>query len=486
MRYAVVIPTIGRRCLADCLAALERSTGPEPEEIVIVDDRPDGGAPLPAPDRVIRTGGHGPAAARNAGWRVTGAPWVVFLDDDVQVTRPWRDDLRRDLKNAAPETGAVQGRIDVPLPADRRPTDWERGTAGLAGAWWITADMAYRRDALVETGGFDERYARAFREDADLALRTMDAGWVLTKGERRTLHPVRPAGRWASLRAQRGNGDDALMRVVHGPDWHIRARADPGRRKRHLAITGAGLLTAAMAAAGRPRAAAFTGAALLAGVTEFAAARIRPGPHTLDETVTMAVTSVLIPPYATWHWLHGLVRARGERTWPGPAKAVLFDRDGTLVRDVPYNGDPDKVAPVPGAADAVRLAREAGLRTGVVSNQSGIARGLLTSEQVRRVNQRVDDLLGPFGTWQVCPHDGGCSCRKPAPGLVRQAAMDLGVRPEECVMVGDVGSDVAAARAAGARSVLVPTTGTRDEDYLGARVAASLVDAVRFALGEVP
>lgn len=486
MRYAVVIPTIGRPCLADCLAALRRSAGPGPEEIVIVDDRPGGGPPLPAPGRVVRTGGRGPAAARNAGWRATGAPWVVFLDDDVQVTESWRDDLRRDLKNAAPETGAVQGRIEVPLPADRRPTDWERGTAGLADAWWITADLAYRRDALVETGGFDERFPRAFREDADLALRAQDAGWTLVKGERRTRHPVRPADRWASLRAQRGNADDALMRAVHGPGWHRRAGADQGRRNRHLALTGAGLLAAAMAAAGRPRIAACAGAAMLAGMAEFAAARIRPGPRTADEIVTMAVTSALIPPSATWHWCRGLVRAHGERAWPGPAKAVLFDRDGTLVRDVPYNGDPDKVVPMPGAAEAVRLARDAGLRTGVVSNQSGIARGLLTGEQVESVNRRVDELVGPFDTWRICPHDGGCSCRKPAPGLVEAAARDLGVRPEDCVMIGDVGSDLAAARAAGARSVLVPTAETLPEERLGARVAASLTDAVRFALGEGP
>jgi HAD superfamily hydrolase (TIGR01662 family) len=480
----VVIPTIGRACLADCLRALAQSRGPEPDEIVVVDDRPDGGPPLDAPGPVVRSGGRGPAAARNAGWRATTAPWVAFLDDDVRVTETWRDDLRRDLKNASPETGGVQGQITVPLPEGRRPTDWERGTAGLADAWWITADLAYRRDVLVETGGFDERFPRAFREDADMALRTMDAGWIMTKGERRTVHPVRAASRWASVRAQAGNADDALMRAIHGPGWHSRARTDAGRRGRHLAITAAGILAAGLTVSGRRGAGALAGAAALAGVAEFAAARIEPGPRTRDEIVTMAASSVLIPPFATWHWLRGLATTRGERPWPGPAKAVLFDRDGTLVRDVPYNGDPEKVEPMPGAAEAVRLVREAGLRTGVVSNQSGIARGLITSGDVQRVNKRVDELLGPFGTWQVCPHDGGCPCRKPAPGLVLEAARALGVRPEECVVIGDIGSDVAAARAAGARSVLVPTPETLEIELRGARVAGSITDAVRFALGE--
>ena len=484
MRYAVVIPTVGRACLADCLAALGSSSGEGPEEIVVVDDRPGGGPALDVPGRGVRTGGRGPAAARNAGWRATAAPWVVFLDDDVRVTATWREDLRRDLRSASPETGGVQGRVVVPLPDHRRPTDWERGTAGLAEAWWITADMAYRRDVLVETGGFDERFPRAFREDADLALRAVEAGWVLTTGERRTVHPVRVASRWTGLRAQTGNADDALMRAVHGPGWHTRARADPGRRGRHLAITAAGALAAGLALTGHRRAAALAGVAALAGIAEFAAARIAPGPRTRDEVLTMAVTSVLIPPLASWHWVRGLATTRHARAWPGPAKAVLFDRDGTLIRDVAYNGAPDKVVPMAGAAEAVRLARTAGLRTGVVSNQSGVARGLLTEDQVQHVNKRVEELLGPFGTWQVCPHEDGCSCRKPAPGLVVEAARALGVRPEECVVIGDIGADLEAARAAGARSVLVPAADTPAGEPRGARVAVSLIDAVRFALGE--
>jgi HAD superfamily hydrolase (TIGR01662 family) len=92
---------------------------------------------------------------------------------------------------------------------------------------------------------------------------------------------------------------------------------------------------------------------------------------------------------------------------------VLFDRDGTLVRDVPYNGDADRVEPLPGARQAVERLRTAGLRLGVVSNQSGIGRGLISAEQVAQVNQRVDELLGPFSTWQVCPHESADGCAGP-------------------------------------------------------------------------
>ncbi len=143
--------------------------------------------------------------------------------------------------------------------------------------------------------------------------------------------------------------------------------------------------------------------------------------------------------------------------------AVLFDRDGTLVRDVPYNGDPAAVVPMPGARAALDRLRAAGLRVGVVTNQSGIARGLLRTEQVEAVNARISELLGRFDDWRVCPHDdgAGCACRKPAPGLVIEAARALGTEPARCVVVGDIGRDMAAAGAAGALGVLVPTPVTR-------------------------
>jgi histidinol-phosphate phosphatase family protein len=123
----------------------------------------------------------------------------------------------------------------------------------------------------------------------------------------------------------------------------------------------------------------------------------------------------------------------------------------------------------------------------VVSNQSGVARGLLLREDVARVNRRVEELLGPLGAWAVCPHgpDEGCDCRKPAPGLVLEAASRLGVPPDRCALVGDIGADVEAARAAGARGVLVPTSRTRAEEIAAApEVAPDLEAAVDLLIGE--
>ena len=172
-------------------------------------------------------------------------------------------------------------------------------------------------------------------------------------------------------------------------------------------------------------------------------------------------------------------------TRPRP-EAVLLDRDGTLVIDVPYNGDPARVEPMPGAKEALDRLRAAGVATAVVSNQSGIGRGLVTRDQVDAVNRRVEELLGPLGPWALCPHrpDEGCECRKPAPGLIIEAARALGVAPERCAVVGDVGGDVAAGLAVGARAVLVPTPRTRRGDVAAApEVAPDLPSAVDLLLG---
>jgi histidinol-phosphate phosphatase family protein len=338
-----------------------------------------------------------------------------------------------------------------------------------------------------------------------------------------------------------------LTLALHGRGWRERAGVAEGRRPRHLAVTGLGLLALGgllsarrgwpqggvplggarrdrWARRGRPArragwarwVAGVAGLGWLAGTVELALARIMPGPRTADEVATMAVTSVLLPPAAAWHWLSAVARlprlladddrapqpvprppsagpspdslgARGSSaSFPWAPKAVLFDRDGTLVADVPYNGDPERVVVMPGAREAVGRLRAAGVATAVVSNQSGVARGLLRVEQVEAVNRRVEELVGPLGPWLFCVHGPweGCGCRKPAPGLIKAAAGALGVEPADCVVIGDVGSDVEAARAAGARAVLVPTAVTQAEEVAAAPVvAADLVAAVELVLG---
>jgi histidinol-phosphate phosphatase family protein len=517
MSFDVVVPTLGRDSLWRLLDALGSGTGPLPGQVLLVDDRRDRSSPLlgtDLPDRVEVVAGRalGPAAARNLGWRAATAEWVAFLDDDVVPSATWLADLAADLEALGPDVGGSQGRIVVPMPGGRRPTDWERNVRGLETARWATADMAYRREALEEVGGFDERFPRAYREDADLGLRVVRAGYRIVSGRREVTHPVRAAGRFVSVRLQAGNGDDVLMLALHGRGWRHRAGVPAGRRPRHLVVTalglvgvGAGLLgrrggptSLASARPGRwaRRVAVVSGLGWVAGTVELALARILPGPRTAGEVAAMAATSVLLPPVAAWHWLSGWVRLprlladRDRAPRPGGGggapKAVLLDRDGTLVVDVPYNGDPERVVVMPGAREAVGRLRAAGVPTAVVSNQSGVARGYVRVEQVEAVNRRVEELLGPLGPWMVCPHGPweGCRCRKPAPGLIVAAAGALGVEPADCVVIGDIGADVEAARAAGARAVLVPTAGTRDEEVAAApEVAPDLLAAVELVLG---
>lgn len=501
IHYAVVVPTIGRPSLARLLGTLadQDTDGGRygPVEVVVVDDRPVTRTPFaPAvgrwPERVVRSGGRGPASARNLGWRVATAEWVVFLDDDVELPDGWARALVEDLAVCGLDVGGSQGRIEVPLPSRRHPTDWERNTAGLEHARWATADMAYRRAALLQVHGFDERFPRAYREDADLALRMRRAGWQLVRGGRRVRHPVRPADAWVSVRMQAGNVDDALMRALHGPGWRLAADVPEGRFKAHALTTAAAISVAAAALAGHRRLAATALLGWTALTGDFLRRRLVPGPRPGDEgwaaeAARMAATSAAIPPAAVVHRLRGAWRyRRGVEPWPPGVKAVLFDRDGTLVHDVPYNGDPAKVRSVDGAAAAIVALRRAGMKIGVLTNQSAIGRGLLTPAQVAAVNERVEVELGPFDTWQVCPHspEDGCACRKPRPGMVVQAARDLGVLVEECAVVGDIGADVEAARAAGARAVLVPTPATAPDEVADAPlVAPDLGAAVQALIG---
>ena len=474
----IVVPTLGRPSLQGLLDALAAAPGPRPRAIVLVDDRPGAVPPLePRADLgtgvvVVRSGGAGPAAARNAGWRTARTPWVSFLDDDVVPAPDWYECLQVDLRQAGSadpdgeQAAAIQGRVEVPLPGSRRPTDWERGTAGLAHSAWITADMTYRRSWLSRVGGFDERFPRAFREDSDLALRVLAAGGRLVRGERRIVHPVRPADDWVSLRQQAGNADDALMRRLHGAAWRTAAQAPVGRLPQHLLVTGATGAACLAALAGHRRLAVAATAVGVAGLGQFAAARILPGPRDRAEVRRMLATSAAIPFAASWHAVRGAWQHRAAAAWTGPLELVLFDRDGTLVHDVPYNGDPDLVRPVRGAHQALARLRAAGIRTGVITNQSAIGAGRLGTDQVDAVNARVEQLLGPFDVWEVCPHaaDAGCGCRKPSPAMVHDACERLGVDAARCAVVGDIGTDVEAALAAGATGVLVPTPRTRAHD----------------------
>ena len=171
--------------------------------------------------------------------------------------------------------------------------------------------------------------------------------------------------------------------------------------------------------------------------------------------------------------------------------AVFFDRDGTLMRDVDFASRPEQVELLPGAADAVRDLAQNGWYIVLVTNQSGIGRGLFTPDDYERVHQRLIELLETHGArldaTYHCPHapDVNCDCRKPGVGMFQQAARehDLDLTMSWCI--GDRWRDVAPAQALGATGLLVQSDATPAEDLERARGAGMLVPSLKDAVRRI-
>lgn len=171
--------------------------------------------------------------------------------------------------------------------------------------------------------------------------------------------------------------------------------------------------------------------------------------------------------------------------------AVFLDRDGTIIEDVNYIVSPEHVRLVPGVGAAIRRLNEASIPVVVVTNQSGIARGLFDHSDYERVHKRIEQLLWAEDAWidatYMCPHHpdftGPCDCRKPGTLLFLRAADDLGIDLRQSWFVGDKLRDVSPAGVLGGRGVLVPSPETSESDAAAARdtfiVARSLDEVAR-------
>ncbi|WAS89779.1 D-glycero-alpha-D-manno-heptose-1,7-bisphosphate 7-phosphatase [Nannocystis punicea] len=170
--------------------------------------------------------------------------------------------------------------------------------------------------------------------------------------------------------------------------------------------------------------------------------------------------------------------------------AAFLDKDGTLIDDVPYNVDPAHVRLTRGARDGAWSLRAAGYALVVVTNQSGVARGLFSPHDLLGVQARIEDLLDlELDGFYWCPHlPAGavpeyavvCDCRKPAPGLLRRAALDLGLDLARSWMIGDIASDVEAGRRAGCHTALLAASPPAPEPrHAPTLVAADLAEAAR-------
>ncbi len=185
--------------------------------------------------------------------------------------------------------------------------------------------------------------------------------------------------------------------------------------------------------------------------------------------------------------------------------AAFLDRDGVVIEEVNYLSEVGQVRLVPGAAEAIANLNLAGVPVVVVTNQAGVARGYFPEDRVGEVHEYLDELLAECGAWvdryYYCPHHPNaevaqyrseCDCRKPRPGMLRQAAAELSLDLTRSYLVGDKVSDLVAGGVVGCRTVLVRTghgakvnAAVADETWNLLRVAADLSEAVRHLLPEL-
>ncbi|WP_261525494.1 glycosyltransferase family 2 protein [Burkholderia multivorans] len=317
---SVVVPTYRRPDLLErCLDALSVQVfDPTTYEIIVVDDDPAGSArpvvdacrarmtDVPAIRYLSAPDTQGPAGARNVGWRSARGALIAFTDDDTIPDPTW---LRHGAAAllAEPSAAAAAGRIEVPLRP--RPTDYERDAAGLAHAEFATANCFVRRAALERVGGFDERFTRAWREDADLMFALREhAGPIVEVEDARIVHPVRPARWGASIGQQSKVYFDALLYKKHRTTYRRHIRPVPPWHY-YGAVFAA--LAAIVCFVARWHAAGAVFAGIWAAITAwFCCKRLRGTALTPSHVAEMIVTSIAIPPVSLYWRIRGALHFR--------------------------------------------------------------------------------------------------------------------------------------------------------------------------------
>jgi GT2 family glycosyltransferase len=321
MLVSIVVPTCRRpQLLSHCMASLLLQRFDASRfEIVVVDDAPcsstrnvvDDWAAVaaaagPAITYIASGGPHGPAAARNRGWRAARGAIIAFTDDDTVAGADW---LLQGLCAFAPDVQAVWGRIDMPLST--QPTDYERDAKNLESAEFVTANCFCPKHVLEELDGFDERFRLAWREDADLYFRLLGrAGRIVHAPAAVITHPIRPAPWGVSLRQQKKILFDALLYKKHPALYRQKIRAAP--RTDYYLIVAALLCAIVALALQRAVPAALAGAAWLALSARFCRQRLAPTIKTPAHIAEMIVTSALIPPLAVFWRLVGAIKFRSR------------------------------------------------------------------------------------------------------------------------------------------------------------------------------
>ncbi|HZT98325.1 MAG TPA: glycosyltransferase [Ktedonobacteraceae bacterium] len=322
LRVSAVVPTFRRPDLLDrCLAALmAQDFSATDYEVIVVDDAASEetkqqverwAARVELSKHTIRyipvigvCHPHGPATARNIGWRAARGEIIAFTDDDCIPTPGW---LRAGAAALTDGVAGAAGRTVVPLPAV--PTDYEYNASHLQHAEFVTANCFYRRTALMMVGGFDERFTAPWREDSDLFFMLLErqAKYTCTP-EAVVIHPVRPA-RWGiSLSQQRKSMFNALLYKKHPVLYRQRIQARPPW---HYYCIVTALLAALLGIVAG--AAIFALGAIcvwLCMTGHFCLQRLHHTSHAPRHIAEMIATSLLIPPLAVFWRIFGAIKFR--------------------------------------------------------------------------------------------------------------------------------------------------------------------------------
>ncbi len=247
---------------------------------------------------------HGPAAARNLGWRAASGEIIAFTDDDCLPAADW---LKNAMEAFIPGVDGIAGQLIVPLPEN--PTDYEFDVSGLQTSKFITANCFYRRSALQAVGGFDEAFTYPWREDSDLFFTLLENGFRLEEAPTAVvIHPVRPAPWGISLKQQRKSQFNALLYKKH-PDLY-REYIQPSPPLHYYAgnfLFFCAVLLAMLQQWGLAAAFLIAWAAMLVNLISW---RLRNTSHALSHIMEMIVTSIFIPFLATYYRLKGSVKYR--------------------------------------------------------------------------------------------------------------------------------------------------------------------------------
>lgn len=316
---SIVVPTCGRpQLLNRCIASLVLQRFDSSRfEIIIVDDDPSdatrevvtgwaahAGDQGPQITYIPSMGPHGPAAARNHGWRAARGDIIAFTDDDTIARSDW---LVNGVRAFSEGVHAVCGRIVMPLSGT--PTDYQLDAKNLESAEFVTANCFCRRKVLEDLGGFDERFRLAWREDSDLHFRLLEYRANIVREPRAVMmHPIRPAGWGVSLSQVKKVQFDALLFKKHPSLYRRKIRARP---RWDFYLSSGALFTCIVALLFDAGA-----IALLSGTTwlyitgRFCLQRLKRTSKSPVHILEMIVTSALIPPLAVFWRVVGAFRFR--------------------------------------------------------------------------------------------------------------------------------------------------------------------------------